>query len=278
MTTHHDRTLPLPEGRRLELPDDWAPVEETMLETALQQTRLAFTGEAGSLDYAVKHVLAYYDPAGKYAGATFLAAGPLDDDVVTAADLWAVSTLSMTIPARTGRALIDDGELKTTIEHQLHLLQPTLELVDATAYDLAEMATLQHAIRTGVPALGKRATNQWVLAAKICARKRPLLFPVRDSLVCTYLANNPAMGGKPGQLGWFTRDIQVFAFLMAHRGVRDLLAELREAVRVARPTWTFDRSDLRLLDVVLWMTAKTVTASSVHARRTDEPDSDGAGI
>lgn len=247
--------------RTLRLPDDWEPVEREMLETALQQTLFAFTGGADSLDHAVGHLLRYYDPVGKYAGATFLTAGPHDDGTVTAADLWAVSTLSMTIPANTGRALIDDGELKTTVEHQLRLLKPTLELVDATPADLAEMAMLQHAIRTGVPALGKRETNQWVLAAKICARKRPLLFPVRDSLVCTYLARNPSMGAKPGRLGWFSRDIQVFAFLMAQSIVREQLTGLREIVQEARPTWPFDRSDLRLLDVVLWMQAQHPTAS-----------------
>jgi Family of unknown function (DUF6308) len=115
------------------------------------------------------------------------------------------------------------------------------------------MYVLYDAIRTGLPPLGESdATNQWVLASKICARKRPLLFPVRDSHVCRYLAANDKLGNKPGRLGAFTRDIQVWAYLSAHPAVRQRLAQVREEWRDKAIAWSLDSCDLRLLDSVLW--------------------------
>jgi hypothetical protein len=33
-----------------------------------------------------------------------------------------------------------------------------------------------------------KRTNPWVTASKLCARKRPHLFPVREKVVCTLLS------------------------------------------------------------------------------------------
>ena len=54
---------------------------------------------------------------------------------------------------------------------------------------------------------------RWVFAAKLCARTGPLLFPVRDELVCRWLGGgHPRNGdGKPGD---FSIDIQAYAYLM----------------------------------------------------------------
>ena len=96
------------------------------------------------------------------------------------------------------------GPLRTIVRGELQHLPVTMPLPEATPAHLSHMLGMYNAIRTMLPPLGENPeTNQWVLSSKICARKRPLLFPVRDSQVCTYLANNPRMGGKPGQLGWF---------------------------------------------------------------------------
>lgn len=102
---------------------------------------------------------------------------------------------------------------------------------------------------------GERQTNQWVMASKICARKRPMLFPVRDAKVCTYLADNHLMGDQPGRLGSFGRDIQVFAYLSTHPTVRGWIKDARHGVLEQHPTWVVDWSDLRVLDIVLWMQA-----------------------
>src|SRR3954454_19476447 len=107
------------DGRILTLPDQWQPIEPPMLETALNQTRRAFTGEQGSVEHTVDRLLRYYDPDGKYAGATFLGV-PVDDAfTVTAADLWAVTTLEMKVPPDAGRRLLNSGRLRTIVEAEL---------------------------------------------------------------------------------------------------------------------------------------------------------------
>ena len=242
-------------GRDLPLPDDWQPVEPTILDTALQQTEHAFTGGEDSTTHAIDHLLTYYNPDGGYAGATFLAVKTDDEYSVTAADLWAVSTLSMTIPPNAGRALMNPGHLHARVLSGLHHLPPALPIAEVTPAHLVHMENLYSSIRSMLPPLGKRETNQWVLASKMCARKRPLLFPVRDSKVCTYLAQNKRMGSKPGQLGAFTRDIQVFAYLVTHPLVLQRLEEVRTDLYDQQPGWSFDWCDLRLLDAVLWMQA-----------------------
>ena len=187
--------------RTMTLPKGWEPVEDSMFATALAQTQAAFLGDADDIGYAVKHLIDYYDPAGKYAGATFLDVEGYDDYAITAADLWAVTTLSMDVPPNAGRALMNPGPLRTIVNGRLRHLPSTLPLSDVEARHLDHMWDLYSAIKTMLPALGERDTNQWVMASKICARKRPMLFPVRDSKVCTYLANQPRMGDKPGRLG-----------------------------------------------------------------------------
>lgn len=247
------------DGRVLALPNGWQPVEDTMFDTALNQTTRAFTGGHDSVEHAVDRLSRYYAPNDGYSGATFLGVAVEDDFAVTAADLWAVSTLSMKIPPNAGRALIDPGPLQAEIQSRLRQLSPSAPLSDATPDVLEHMSALYNAIRTGLPPLGKNPeTNQWVLSAKICARKRPMLFPVRDSQVCTYLSNNPRMGGRPGQLGWFARDIQVLAYLSTHPLVRRRLSEVRAKLQEEQPTWAIDQHDLRLLDVVLWSEATNV--------------------
>jgi hypothetical protein len=235
------------------LPDGWDRVEEAMLETALARTLLAF-GDGG-VSRAVGHLEKYYDPQGGYSGATFLGVGPNDPYEIGAADLWAVSTLSMKIPVRTGRALLQPGPLRDTVQVGLHRLSPTSVLADVSPSELKVMETVYTAVRSGVPSpTGADTTNQWVLAAKIFARKRPQLFPVRDSKVCTYLADG-RMGGRAGQLGWFRRDIQVFAQLISDNDVLDRLAAVRRELAERRPEWSIDGCDLRLLDAVLWTEA-----------------------
>lgn len=184
--SHHGWSMALPAG--------WVPVEPDMFETALAQAEAAFTGGGRGAEHAVEHLRAYYDPAGRYAGATFLDVEGYDDFAVTAADLWAVTTLSMTVPPDAGRALLYPGALRNIVNRNLRLLPPTLPLSDAAPVHLDHMWNLYDAIRTMLPALGEGDTHQWVMASKLCARKRPLLFPVRDSQVCRYVANTHLMG------------------------------------------------------------------------------------
>lgn len=254
-TSEPQPTVLYGDGRTLTLPRGWKPVEVSMFATALAQTEKAFTGGADTVDHAVEHLLRYYDPAGKYAGATFLEVEGYDDNGITAADLWAVTTLSMDVPPDAGRALMNPGPLNRIVNGKLRHLPPNLPLSDVQPQHLDHMYDLYYAIRTMLPALGKRDTNQWVMASKVCARKRPMLFPVRDKQVCTYLADNSKMGDKPGRLGSFGRDIQVFAYLSTHEAVRQWIKTARDQAHAKQPAWAIDWSDLRVLDVVLWMEA-----------------------
>lgn len=243
------------DGRTMTLPTGWEPVEESMFATALAETTRAFTDGAESLDHAVNHLVDYYDPTGEYAGATFLDVEGYDDYAITAADLWAVTTLSMDVPPNAGRALMNPGPLRTIVNGRLRHLPSTLPLSDVEPRHLDHMWDLYSAIKTMLPALGARNTNQWVMASKLCARKRPMLFPVRDSKVCIYLANQHLMGDKPGRLGSFGRDIQIFAYLTTHPEVRRWINQSRDQVLEQHSSWVVDWSDLRVLDIVLWMQA-----------------------
>lgn len=234
------------------LPVDWEVVEEGMLSFSLGRVLEAF-GDGS--ERAIDAVEKYFDPAGTYAGATFLKVQPNDPFAIGAADLWAVTTLSMKVPPAAGRALLNPGPLYDTVRRGLRLLPENVELANATPPVLQEMERTYSAIRLQLPSpTGAATTNQWVLASKVMARKRPLLFPVRDSLVCTYLAEK-GLGGKKGQLGWFRRDLQVFAFLAANPEVVQRLEQLRDEVAHRRPELSLGFSDLRLMDVVLWMEA-----------------------
>lgn len=239
------------------LPDGWEPVEESMFATAFEQALRAFGDEDG-IDRALTSVQAYFDPQGRYAGSTFLDVVPNDPFTVGAADLWAVTTLSMDVPPAAGRALLGPGPLRDLVERGLRRLPEDATLSQATPQTLLLLEETYHAIRTQLPSprAGARATNQWVMASKLMARKRPLLFPVRDSLVCAHLTAGAGLGGKPGQLGWFRRDMQVFAYLMVQDEVRYRLDTVRASISRSHPTWSLGSSDLRLLDSVLWMAAR----------------------
>jgi len=251
------RTYPLPRG--------WTPVSTDTLELAAEQAVQALETPA-----AVDRLLGYYDPASDYAGTTFLDVRPNDPDTVGAADLWAVSTLSMPTYVRQGRQLIDDPDVHRNVTRLLRSIDADLPLSDlehadhpyddATPADVPEerplldrMLELQSRFRT-LLATAEKSSNHWVFAAKLCARKRPLLFPVRDNLVCAYLAGGKPLGAAPGQLGRFRPDIQVYAYLITHPDVRHGLDAIRGAV--TEDGVRVDEPPLRLLDAVLWTQAR----------------------
>jgi hypothetical protein len=237
------------DDRTYTLPATWTPVTDEVLETALGQTLLAVTG-----DRAFEDLARYYDRAGSYSGTLFLDVEPNDPDNVEAADLYAVTTLSITLDARHGRLLLDEGGPRADVRRQLRQVNATLPITDLEHGDGGAAQTLQrmYELHARFRDLLDGASSRWVTAAKLCARKRPLLFPVRDNLVCIYLGGNRPMKSGDGHPGDFSVDIQVYAYLMTHAAVRNALSHLRaeltsDGVRVDE--------DLRLLDSTLWMMA-----------------------
>lgn len=232
------------------LPDGWNPVDNEVLKTARTQALAALTGNG-----AVDAVARYYTPEGSYAGTLFLDVEPNDPFNVEAADLYAVTTLSMKLDARHGRLLLGDRDVRAGVHRQLRSLDPSLPITDlehgagGSADTLQQMYELHHRFRT----LLAGGSQRWVTAAKLCARKRPRLFPVRDNLVCVYLGGGRPLKSGDGWPGDFSVDIQVYAHLMTHPPARAALSWLRE--EMTGRGLRVDDEDLRLLDAALWMAA-----------------------
>jgi hypothetical protein len=241
------------DGRAYELPTDWAPLNESLLSAALDRARQAASGDA------IDRLRMFYDRESEYAGRSFLDAEPNPPDAVHAADLYAVSRLSITVTNLHGRLLIHDTQQVTRTKELLAAIPPELTIADLTSSALTAMWDLQHHFRS-VLATDTKQSNHWVFAAKLCARKRPALFPVRDSVVCRYLSGGQQLAGsaahaRHGRLGWFSSDIQVFAYIATDATLQSALRNLQaeaESLGIS-----VDKQALRLLDVLLWTRGKT---------------------
>lgn len=240
---------------------------------------------------AAKYLVTYFaDLPGHtcpgYTGAMFTELGGGGDrpevaHAVTAEDIIAVSTLSVDIDVMhalqlTGAVASEVGDARTAIERGDARLQnarsvpidaveigrllaqlPTdLDLVDATDADLAVTDRLWAEIR--------RKNLGPTRASKLLARKRPRLCPVIDSFVTAQLGHGQGRTdffrslrsvlqdadlGLPAHLG-VLREAAVAA---ARSGSPEVLTDsglvpgLQAAERIGR------LSDLRVLDIVLWM-------------------------
>jgi hypothetical protein len=229
-----------------DLPPGWTPVDEELLGSALDRAGAAWDG------HECDRVRAYYDPDSNYAGNLLTAIPSTSDNDVDAADLLAVSTLNIQVHPRAARALLlEDSGTRRSVrrvlrEETLPSNLPITSLDSEPNQDGAVLTALQTAYLEFRSARTDDG-NAWVFAAKMCARKRPRLAPVRDNVVCELLNGGPL---RRGGIGTFETDLQVFAYLMSsplkHR-LRDLRAEL-DSEHPGR----LEASDLRLLDVVLW--------------------------
>lgn len=244
------------DGREFHLPHGWGPVDRPLLDFARERTVAALHDTAGRSP-ALDRCAAYYDPDSHFAGTLLTEVEPQVPGEVTAADLWAVCTLSMEVPPLAGRRLLFPGARRSAVNRFLTQIPDTLPITALDAADpavagvLDVMWSLYDEFRT-VMSTGESDSNRWVFAAKMCARKRPLLFPVRDHDVCSYLSADGKLGaGRPGR---FVTDIQIFAFLMTCREIVSALDQLRGELTAAGVR--VDTQDLRLLDVVLWTAAQ----------------------
>ncbi len=187
----------------------------------------------------------FYDPAGKYGGRTFLDLKPSDPSDITTADLLSVTMLDVAAsPLGVRRLLACGGPDDAKRRQVLAALQEVSTEVDITA-DLPKNVSAFEAAAvfyTQVKAaLGK---NPWVVASKLCARKRPVLIPVRDRVVVRELglANHD-----------FRSDWLVFRYLLQDA---DVLRGLDQAASRATAEHGTDLSRipaLRLLDTLIWM-------------------------
>lgn len=181
------------DGGSFDLPSEWIPLDQALLIAALERAK-----EAVDSEDALDRLARFYDRGSEYAGTSFLDVKPNIPGSIDAADLYAVSRLSITVTNLQGRRLLDDLDVVPTTERLLDAIDSDLTIRDLTSNALSAMWDLQHHLRS-LLASDTRQSNYWVFAAKLCARKRPKLFPVRDSVVCRYLSgerNSPVQSAR----------------------------------------------------------------------------------
>ncbi len=184
--------------------------------------------------HAPAHLRKYY--GGRYTGSLFDTAQELASTTphsFTASDIAAVATLSVPMSGRAVSGLLGKS---ADLSRQLAAVRTDLDLASATDEDLAPLFDLQ-ATLDGIHDVGH------VTRSKLLAHKRPRLVPIRDQYVLRALA------GRPG--GRFT--VPLRDALASDPSITARLAELRTEVEPPAI------SDLRVLDVVVWM--------SVHGDR-----------
>ncbi|MGW6413623.1 DUF6308 family protein [Streptomyces sp. NPDC055055] len=153
-------------------------------------------------------------------------------DRVTAEDLVAVQTLSVTVPAPVALDILE-GPLGTKLSALLRDIPGDIDLVDAGTEAVAAGSPADEAwhLLTEQPKVG------WVIAGKILARKRPRLIPVYDRLVRCAIGRPPSF------------------WLALHAALREDNGALHRRLLALRQTAGLPRtvSALRVCDVVVWM-------------------------
>lgn len=185
----------------------------------------------------------YYDPQGNYVGASFTGLQPNEPDAFSAADLHSVNLMNVTIDARSTRRLLDPS-FSSERRDLLRSLSPDLTLAHATDGELETMGKLHDAVKATLAPPGKeKSSSKWVTAAKLCARKRPALFPVRDRVIGDLLG----LGDRRMIL------YEAFRAMMKDEYVSNRLADLPNEIRRIRPSSQVEEQyPLRLLDCALW--------------------------
>ncbi|MER6632897.1 DUF6308 family protein [Streptomyces sp. NPDC000987] len=158
-------------------------------------------------------------------------------DRITAEDLVAVQTLSVTVPAPVALDILE-GRLGTRLSGLLHAIPRSIDMVDADAVVVADGSPADQAWRL----LCEQYGVNWVIAGKVLARKRPRLLPVYDRIVRCAVGRPPSF------------------WLALHAVLREddaalyrQLLELRQAAGLPETV-----SALRVCDVAVWMNHRAV--------------------
>lgn len=224
-------------------PIGWEPVPDGALERA-RTVALAALDPGGDRPVGAR-LAGYYDVDGNFAGASFADLGPNDPTDLTATDLHAVSLMSVAIGPGATRRFLGSGAARSALLVALAQV-PVVELHVAGPDTLMAMATFYDEVKAhlGEPSTG--SSNKWVTASKVCARKRPYLFPVRDSVVCDLLGLT--------RFSSYEVDWQVLRALI---GDPEIIAGCDAAVDASHAVagerrLVVDRDRLRVLDAALW--------------------------
>ncbi|MFF3359774.1 DUF6308 family protein [Streptomyces sp. NPDC002917] len=154
-------------------------------------------------------------------------------DRITAEDLVAVQTLSVTVPASVALDILE-GPLGARLSGLLHDIPRHIDMADADALVVAGGSPADQAWQL----LEDHPDVGWVIAGKLLARKRPRLLPVYDKVVRCAL-------GRPRPSFW----LALHAALRADdRALHRQLFALRQVAGVPETV-----SALRVCDVAVWM-------------------------
>ncbi|WP_440581420.1 DUF6308 family protein [Streptomyces sp. PT19] len=158
-------------------------------------------------------------------------------DRITAEDLVAVQTLSVTVPAPVTLDILE-GRLGTRLSGLLQAIPRDIDMVDADAVVVADGSPADRAWSL----LCEQHGVNWVIAGKVLARKRPRLLPVYDRVVRCAVGRPPSF------------------WLALHAALREddaalhhQLLELRQAAGLPETV-----SALRVCDVAVWMNHRAV--------------------
>ena len=169
-------------------------------------------------------VAAYFDPDNGFAGMTFSTVGSNPRDEIIAADLLAVSLLSIDWQPGAVRMLL--GSHAVRVSKLLTQVRDDIDLWEASDEDLAPVDELWQTLNA-MPGVGAAT------AAKLLARKRPRLCASTDRAAVQ-------AAGVPVHL--------------AGQAVRTLLQDpaARADIEALRPRTAAEASLLRILDVAIW--------------------------
>ncbi|USQ75354.1 DUF6308 family protein [Ornithinimicrobium cryptoxanthini] len=228
---------------RASVPPEWPTVSSQVLSRARERALQAIHGTDKAS--AAERLSVFYDVSTNYAGATFAGLTPNELGDITSTDLHATSLLSVEVGPQATRRLLTSGTARDQTLRALRAV-PDVELELANAETFLAMESLYSTVKAALSSSSSKSSNPWVTTSKLCARKRPALFPVRDRNVC----------GLLGILGLsdFRADWAVFQYLVQDPDVVAAIDELPGLVALAgagRPV-ELDRQRLRLLDAALW--------------------------
>lgn len=164
-------------------------------------------------------------------------------DTITANDLIAVSFLSVKIPGEAAIGILDTHNEK--ISGLLGRIPADRDLADVSPDEFAEMYGKNSAAVKLWRLLRGSDTGRWGVgptkASKIMARKRPRLIPIYDSVVA------PLMGLKDSDNQWKAWH----AAFLEDPGLSERLRRMKAMSGIEESI-----SNLRVMDIVLWMHGK----------------------
>ncbi|WP_433260937.1 DUF6308 family protein [Micromonospora vinacea] len=239
-----------PEHSLGEIPADW-PIPD---QAALVAARDAALDALKDTELAGRRLGRYYDPMGKFAGATYRTVLPNDPGQITAADLFAVTLLSVRLRPTATRRLLDDERHRDAVQRRLMAVPEDANLAEADAPTLVDASALYGDVKRALANPRTAKSDPWVTASKLCARKRPYLLPVRDSKVRELLHIRLRSDHR--------HDWLIHRGLMRDRTIRRLLHDAKSNATTEGGSRVDVRdSPLRVLDVALWTHAIKLDAS-----------------